>query len=443
MTEERKLPDAIQWHEGMLLAPQHFQQSSFRQEELLHYHLKSTSPFHWGIVKLEIDAVLLIEGIFRVLELEAVMPDGIVVYHYQGGQDDLKIDLTAYADDMAEHPLTIYLAVPAKQTGLGVVKGVLDRYNSVEGAPVADENTGDSELAIPRLVPRLSLLGGPAPSQKYCAFPLAKITYQDESYSRTEYIPPYMTVSTKSELWRMCAEMSRRLREKAAFLSERLNSPALMIRGPLTLENKLLVHAMISNLPALEAHLYTGTCHPYRVYTALCAIAGNVATLGTGLVPPVLTPYNHNDLQASFLEVIAFIEKMIDEGILESHIGIPFAFEAGIFSLRLKKEWIEETFTIGARGRIDMPEENIQLWMDESLIGSAEEIESMKERRIRGARREKIVSDEDLVPPRGITLYKINSDPEFIKPDQKLMILNTADAENQRGPMEMILYEKK
>ena len=39
------IPEAIQWHEGMLLAPQHFQQLAWRQETLLHYATLAASPF--------------------------------------------------------------------------------------------------------------------------------------------------------------------------------------------------------------------------------------------------------------------------------------------------------------------------------------------------------------------------------------------------------------
>src|SRR5436190_1813629 len=48
-TTAREVPGAIQWHEGMLLAPQHFQWLSLRQETLLQYHASAISPFHWGV----------------------------------------------------------------------------------------------------------------------------------------------------------------------------------------------------------------------------------------------------------------------------------------------------------------------------------------------------------------------------------------------------------
>ena len=48
MKEVYELSDAIQWHEGMLLSPQHFQQQARRFEQLLHYQLMSSTPFFLG-----------------------------------------------------------------------------------------------------------------------------------------------------------------------------------------------------------------------------------------------------------------------------------------------------------------------------------------------------------------------------------------------------------
>ncbi len=440
MTIAPKLPDAIQWHEGMLLAPQHFQQMTVRNDDLLHYHMAAAAPFHWGIKSLTIDTVLLIEGTFRVLEIEAVMPDGLVVYHTSATEGNLEVDLTSYTEDMAHEPISIYLVVPAKKEGEVSARGTLDRYKSVEGHPVIDENTGESELSIPRLIPRLSLLITDKPPQKYTALPLARVSYKNETYALTDYMAPCLAVSLKSPIGRMCSAVSRRLREKSVFLAERISSPAAALRGPMSLETKLLIHAMVSGLPEFEALLSTGRAHPYTLYLSLCAILGNLSALGAGLVPPVLSPYNHDDLFANFDETRSYVFRVIDEGILESHTAIPFDFENGIFSLRLIRAWTTPTVVIGVRGRTGMPEEDVMLWVEESLISSDKNVESLKEKRIRGAVREKIDGDQELVPTRGVTLYAVKTDSEFINPDDKLQVFNTSDPLNKRGPAEIILY---
>jgi len=440
MTVAPKLPDAIQWHEGMLLAPQHFQQMSARIDDLLHYQLDAAAPFHWGIKSLTIDTVLLIEGVFRLLEVEAVMPDGLVVYHTPATEGDLEVDLTPYTDEMSQTPISIYLVVPAKKEGQVAARGTLARYNSVEGQPVIDENTGESELSIPRLVPRLSLLITDKPPQKYTALPLAQVTYKNETYAMTDYLAPCLHVALKSPVGRLCSAISRRLREKAVFLAERISSPAAALRGPMSLETKLLIHAMVSGLPAFEALLSSGRAHPYALYLSLCAIMGNLSALGTGLVPPVLAPYNHDDLYANFDETRNYIFRVIDEGILESHTAIPFDFENGVFTVRLIRAWTTPTIVVGVRGRTAMPAEEVMTWFEECLISSDANVESLKEKRIRGADREKIDGDEELVPTRGVTLYSVNTDAEFITPDKKLQIFNTSDPMNKRGPAEIILY---
>jgi type VI secretion system protein ImpJ len=44
------LEERIQWHEGMLLAPQHFQQTSARTDALVALHTLLAAPFVGGCV---------------------------------------------------------------------------------------------------------------------------------------------------------------------------------------------------------------------------------------------------------------------------------------------------------------------------------------------------------------------------------------------------------
>ena len=436
-----KLPEAIQWHEGMLLAPQHLQEMTARSEALLNYHLQTAGPYHWGIRHLKIDPVLLIEGMLRVLDLEAIMPDGLVVYHDQN-REPLEIDLTAQMDALAQKPIMVHLVVPRRKRGEGLVKGPLARYDSIEGWPVVDENTGDTEVTIPRLVPRTSLLLDDKPPQKYVALPLAQVSYRNETYQTTDYLPPMLQVTKSSPIGQLCESVSKRLREKAVFLAEKISSPGAAVRGPQTLEDKFLVRAMVAALPAFEAVLHTDSPHPYPLYVMLCHIVGNLAALGAGLVPPVLSPYRHEDVRSSFEEAKAFLFRMIDEGILESHSAVPFDPEEGTFRLKLKREWVAEKLLIGVRGRTGAREEDLAHWMSESLIGSVNRIESLKERRILGAAREQVGGAEDLMPARGMLLYAVINDPEFIESDNTLVLFNSSDMHNRRGPVEVILYVK-
>lgn len=66
----------------------------------------SSNPFHWGVRRLKIDPVLLVSGKFRILELEAILPDGLIVEH--GHLDDtsaLEIELEEFAEDIRTTPI--------------------------------------------------------------------------------------------------------------------------------------------------------------------------------------------------------------------------------------------------------------------------------------------------------------------------------------------------
>ena len=92
-----KIPDPIQWHEGMLLMPQHFQQMAGRFEGLVQNAVATVgSPYPWGLLRLEYDRSTLVDGLLRVLHVEAVMRDGFLV---EGGAElgiDLQLNLADY-----------------------------------------------------------------------------------------------------------------------------------------------------------------------------------------------------------------------------------------------------------------------------------------------------------------------------------------------------------
>ncbi len=433
--DSRQIPEAIQWHEGMLLAPQHLQQLSQRSESLVHYHLHSVTPFFWGIRHLEIDQKLLTTGVFRVVKLEAVMPDGLVVSHQAGQSLDLQLAL----QNINNQPITIHLAVPARS--LMATKGDLPRYYSVEGEPVVDESTGDGEIAIPRLKPQVRLVSGDVPPAKLVSFPLAKVQYRNEAFGLTDFIPPTTVVPVSSAIWEMCSLTAAKIRERALFLSEQVRSPASASRIPLMLETKNRIQSLVCGLPEFEAVMNTGVVHPFDLYKAFCALAGHLAGLGYSMVPPVFTTYKHNDLYASFNQLQDFAFTMMEEGIPESYIAIPFQLVKKTFSLVFDSEWKDRRLFLAIRGQTGMSEKDVVEWGEQCRIGSESVMRSMRDKRVLGARRQLIQSYESLVPARGVILFSLEYDPQFIRPDEVLQVVNDNQAAGLH-PAEIILYVK-
>ncbi|EKA43474.1 type VI secretion system baseplate subunit TssK, partial [Pseudomonas aeruginosa] len=136
------LPDAVCWHEGMQLLPQHFQLQGLRAEALAARTGQACNPWFWGVTALELDPSALCAGQVRVLHLEAILPDGLPVSVQAGVDAPLEFDLeTALA--AAEGPLlNVHLAVsPLWRAGqLLPLKG---RLQSRVGAPLPDLASGE------------------------------------------------------------------------------------------------------------------------------------------------------------------------------------------------------------------------------------------------------------------------------------------------------------
>jgi type VI secretion system protein ImpJ len=442
MLHANDIPQIIQWYEGMLLAPQHFQELSWRHEALLAYHAKTIAPFHWGVRQMEIDTALLVSGTLRVLSLEAIMPDGLVVSHGHEGTNALEADLTALADAMRQSALTVHVAVPTKKPGEVSAEGDLARYASIDGTPVLDDNIGTGELDIPHLRPRLRLLVTEKSPPKYVSFPLARVHYRHEAFALTDFVAPTLSIPMTSPIGEMCSAIVKRLREKALFLSEQVRAPSVAMGAPLMLETKTLIQSLVAALPYFEAVLGTGVAHPYTLYLALCSLVGHVAAVGASLLPPSLQAYNHNDLRTTFEQARAFIFRTLDEGIPETYTGIPFHFDEGVFSLTFDAMWMNRGLILGVRGRSGMSDQHTADWLELCLIGSQSIMPSLQERRILGAPRLRIDGDAEIIPVRGVVLFGLQTDPESIVPNEALQVFNTEDPTGASRPAEIILYVK-
>ncbi len=444
MTRGRDVPHSVQWHEGMLLSPQHFQQAAIRDEMMLQYHVQAASPFHWGVRRLRVDPVSLPDGTFRIIELEAIMPDGMLITHEAGDSLELSVSLRDAAAAAPDAPLMVQLVVPTRRAG-GVGgaggNGALVRYASYEGLPVADLNTGEGELAIPRLRPQPMVIIADSPPDKYVSIPLAQVVYRDEAFVSTEFIPPLLAVTPQSELGKLCAQVTRRVREKAVYLGDRARATDVASRSALLLDTELMAEALSMGLPPVEAMLGAGVSHPFPLFIQMCAFAGLSSAAGRAVVPPVFKSYDHADLRSTFAQVAAFINGILDE-IHEEYRTIPFVAAGSGFELALDSAWLHgPNLIIGAVGQAGVAESDTSAWLDASLIASDRRMSSLRDRRVRGPNRSPLASPDamGIAARRGEVIFTVAIDPQYLEAGQKLQILH--QVESAAGhPRELVLY---
>jgi type VI secretion system protein ImpJ len=446
LTDARAIPEAVQWHEGMLLSPQHFQLATRRAEALAGYLLEAAAPFCWGVQRLQIDAGLLLEAVFRVIELEAVLPDGLLVL-YPSADDEprLELDFSSAELDPRLAPVTVHVAVAARTEHAASAGGLL-RYRSAEGRPVADENTGDNELAVPRLRPALSLHLTPSPlhppSSKYVSLPLARIAFRDEAFVPESYEPPRIALARDSLLHRCAQRVAVQLREKALALGENLQSARLQGSEAHTQETAVQLRSVVRTLPRLEALLESGVAHPFPVYLTLCDVIGDLAVIGGQLNLPQLSGYEHRDALPPFMEIAVHVERVLAL-LREAFRSVRFTrLESGRFGLTMRPGWVTDTLIVGARTGPGQPADVVREWMESALIGSSSRMRNIRENRVLGAAREAAVEapELDLVAPPNVLLYRVGAEASAIVPEDMLEVAGSIEEPGHGQPLELLLY---
>jgi len=203
------------------------------------------------------------------------------------------------------------------------------------------------------------------------------------------------------------------------------------------------IRALTTGLLSFEATLHAGAAHPFQLYLQLATVASHVATLHLGQMPPVFKAYQHNDIRASYLELISYINSMLAR-IQEGYFVVPFSQKDRLFSLSLKREWIGNYLILGVKASPAMNEKDLVAWLMNALIASETHVSSSRDKRILGATRKIIESDDEmkLFPAKDVLLFSVEVNPRFINPDENLQIFNIADTQEKR-PIELVLYVPK
>ncbi len=444
MTSHLPLVPAIQWYEGMLLSPQHFQQLDMRWQQILSHHISHLSPYHWGILSLKFDPVTLPTGILRVLELKALMPDGLLVeFIAKPDGPQLELDLTSNKE-LLHHPKsphsgTIHFCVPDYTLGSSPVVGDWPRYDSIEGAEIADDNVHDNVIQIPRLLPKLSLHIGEVPPSRFVSFPIAHISILEDTYVLSSFMPACFYVSQLSSLGEKVGQLMRKFREKAAYLSEKWQT---LIGTPLLSESSAQLRPLVQCLPLMEPLILSGKAHPSQIHGALCQVAGLLSALRLGQIPPLFQPYNHNDILGSTNPLIEWCNTILDS-LEKAYSLILFTQRDQAFSVMLQEEIFTKKLLIGIKAPSGMSENELEDWMKDAIIVSESLLESVRVRRITGAPRKMITESElyDLMPGRGVLIFKLKTDNAFLKAGERLVVFNPADTPAKR-PSEILLYLK-
>lgn len=296
------LPDAVCWHEGMQLLPQHFQLQGLRAEALGAHLAQACNPWFWGVNRMEFDPSALSAGVVRVLALQGTMPDGLPVDLQAGIGPTLELDVGPAINETDDASVTVYLAIsPLWRAGqLLPLKG---RLQSVVGDALPDLTSGEfpESITVWRPNPRLCTQLNKADS---ICLPLLKIRKEGGGFLALAYTPPTPLLLPDSPLGRRVAGLCARAREKCLFLGGRLRQAQQAGNQDDALEIRRQLTALWARLPEVEGALNSRIAHPQSLYVQLLGLAGAWSALDPLAGVPSFAPLDFLELQRGYDTVL-------------------------------------------------------------------------------------------------------------------------------------------
>jgi type VI secretion system protein ImpJ len=434
-------PHRIAWHEGMLLSPQHFQQEGARLDALIAWQHLAAQPLAWGVRRLEVDEGLLVNGLVRVLALEAVMPDGMAVTWspQEPYAQDLQLDLAPWAAELESGEVPVYLTIGRARSMRQA--GQPSRFRALPGQLEEDEVSEALPVDIPRAGPQLALAAGTLPSSVFVSIKLMTVHKDREVCRRGPFVPPSLDLPADNALRQRAQALAAQMRSKAAHLVKQGSDPSSRLEDRLAmLENKARLGPLVAGLPVLEALLQSPAVSPYALYLVLCAQLGPLATLRPGAVPMMPDPWIQADPRAAIGPMLEALEDLVGEVSQEWHT-VPFIVEAGRYTLDLPPDWSGTRLVVGLRGR---PERDLVAWMAGAVIGSREVWDSLTDRRVLGAARLRLddAPELGLRSSAGYVLFGIEASDMLTASGQPLLIGNLNETDAMHRPHEMVLFVK-
>ncbi|KAF1045346.1 type VI secretion system baseplate subunit TssK [Xylophilus sp.] len=444
MTEPAAPPitDRIEWHEGMLLAPQHFQQLSSRLDTLVAWQTLAAAPFAWGVRRLAFDTGLLPSGLLRVLALQAILPDGTAVQYDAADPSHgvLELPLAPHAEQLAGAALDVWLTLPVAAGARR--RGAPGRFRSVAGAPVEDEVSDAEPADIPRLLPQLALVVGAVPPGTHVHLRLGNVYRDNEVVKLGTRLPPLLELGRDNALWQQVSTLLGQLRGKAAFVARQTAVPSSRVDDRLAhLELKDRLRSLLAGLPLAEAVLRTPHLHPLPLYWALNGLLAALTLLRPGGLPPVPADYDHGDPSGVFVPLLLALGEAVSE-VSQEYREHKFDFRQGAFESVLRGEWLGgPRIVVGLRGQ---SERDLAAWMDSAIVGAQSAYPSLRERRVLGAVRTPIESADKLGlrPGSGYKLYAIQTSSVLTVPGETLVIANANEGAQAQRPQEIVLFVK-
>jgi len=432
------LPDAVCWHEGMQLLPQHFQLQGLRAEALAAHVALACNPWYWGVSALEVDPSALSAGQVRVLALEATLPDGLPVNLQVGIGPRLELDVSEAIAASTTSTVTVYLAVsPLWRAGqLLPLKG---RLQSIVGDAIPDLASGEYPEALTVWRPNPRLITESSKADSIC-LPLLRIRKEGGGFVQLPYVAPTPRIFPESPLGRRVTALCARAREKCMFLAGRLRHAQQAGNQDDAAEIRRQSAALWARLPEVEGALTSRIASPQALYGLLLGMSGAWSVLDPLAGVPVFAPLDYLELHRGYEEVLGWLDRTL-ERVQVGYRCVPFEQAEQVFSIQLPDRQPRQRLVIGLRMPAGASEQAAAEWFDRAIIASDPHLPILARQRMTGLPYQVMSRQEQVAYSVGddTRLFVVQAAGEWFDAEQPLRIVASAST-LVSGPWQVVLF---
>ncbi|MEZ6130729.1 MAG: type VI secretion system baseplate subunit TssK [Planctomycetaceae bacterium] len=387
--------DSLLWGEGLFLRPHHFQALERSFHDQLRVSELWTTPFFYGLHRLEIDQDALSNWRVSLGACELRLKDGTQLRFPQDAHiSPVEIPKTSFRT--AESRIRVYVGISELRRGVSNTAqqaGQNGRYlKHLEG--VEDENVAGNqqELEFRKLNPQI-LVGNDA-ARGYDAVPIMQLQLGSTAEAPPQIDPDYIPPLLVKEAWPGLEGFVRSVYDRLGATAEQF-SRQMIDRGVAfasghkeDLERILHLHAVNTALGSLAHFPFTPGLHPFVVYTELCRAVGSLAIFRKTRRIPELPHYDHDNIAPCFARLRQLLDIAPEQE--TDYVKEPFSCEGFQMTVRLKPDWLDATwaFYIGVESEVSSSRV-AELLSERELgikIGSIEEVDKIYIRGRRGIR---------------------------------------------------------
>jgi len=396
----------VMWGEGMLLAPQHFQQSERYLEHQLTQRLRTIQAIDWGLTSFELDAAALEGGEFAVKNLGAVLPNGMFVSIPDADRPPTPRPIEA-AFGAGVEVLGVFLAIPRSEPGdllcpEDETSQAVTPYLGHQ-ADLRDETDTTRQRQVRLGRRRLEIRFTSDPNERYHTLPIACLRRNAAGGFELDrnFIPPCQYVSASGRLRAVLRRLLDVMVKKSIDLSSQRRSRGGMIEFTTSEAASFwFLHTINGHIPAVKTLFRLSRVHPLEAYRELAALAGELYSFAAEGTPNDVPPYDPNDLTRTFIPLERLLLDLMGTVLPTRCIPVPLSkTREMLYSAQIHDERLLHTATWYLAVSSDVPEAKVQLELPQKAkLSSSDQVDALIIRALPGLGLQYIESPPSDVP---------------------------------------------